>query len=326
MGLFNRKRDSIKEVYIERLNKPSYFHALHQQGWGEVGDPFELALDKDRDKLVLAAKAIVADELHGDLLVWMYDASYSRSNPYNHWVFYAFKKIKPNATIPEVRSAPPATPQARAQPASSQTVQQPPAFQQPARAQSALAPASGQQPRTYYPEQRQYPQQNLRQGGQTRPQQVPAPEGRGTTSKANAPPPTPGSMDLLEPTPRPSPGPEPEPATKAPEPRAPQPEAQRSSESAQAATGPALLSLEDLKKQLTQDTPSEPGPEHQPELSKKAEGPKTASANPEPKDPGPSRLDKLMQDMIPPQEKPRKKPEKKENELDPELNDIFGDM
>lgn len=81
----------------------------------------------------------------------------------------------------------------------------------------------------------------------------------------------------------------------------------------------SLLSLEDLKRQITQDSEPEPEPANA-QTSVQPQGSGT-------KDPGPSRLDRLMQDMIPQQEKKsEKKPEKKDNEMDPELNDIFGDM
>jgi hypothetical protein len=82
--------------------------------------------------------------------------------------------------------------------------------------------------------------------------------------------------------------------------------------------------LDDLKRQITAEAISEPEPEPAPEPV--ATPPQAAEA-PDAQEPGPSRLDKLMQDMIPPQEKKQeKKPEKKSDELDPELNDIFGDM
>ena len=327
MGLFNRKRDSIKDVYIERQNKPMYFHALHQNGWGEVGDPFELALDKDKEKLVLAAKEIVADELHGDLLIWLYDASYSRSNPYNHWVFYTFKKIKPNAQVPEVRAATPDPPQAPPVQAPVQSAFQQPMYRQPPPQQPAQAPFASQ------PHQTQYSQQPRPQAPQARQQQPAAPMQQ--PRSVNAPPPSaPPQQPTTEPTPVPTPltEPEPEPVPVA-EPTAASQVILTPPSQFQGPTVSSLLSLEDLKRQIAQDSGPETEPE--PEPSSKPEhtpepAPPPHSTPPEgtaSKDPGPSRLNQLMQDMIPQTEKkPEKKSEKKENEMDPELNDIFGDM
>lgn len=314
MGLFNRKRDSIKDVYIERLNKPTFFHALHQNGWGEVGDPFELALDKDKEKLVLAAKEIVADELHGDLLIWLYDASYSRSNPYNHWVYYAFKKIKPNAQIPAVQVTPTARPQAPQQQAPVQQNYQQPMYRTPPLQQPARAPSPGQYP------QAQFPQQPRPQAPQA-PLQPTAPTQQ-TQANAATSPPVQLPQSLPEPTIAPTPEPEPVPVA---EPRVEKPASLASPPQAQEPAVSSLLSLEDLKRQITQDSEpeSEPEPTPEPANAQTSEQPQGSGT----KDPGPSRLDRLMQDMIPQQEKKaEKKPEKKDNEMDPELNDIFGDM
>lgn len=103
MGLFTRKRDKIKEVTIERVFRTQYFHELHNCGWGEIGDPFELAIEGDLKKVLNSAKDIIVD-MHGDMVVYIFDPTYSRGNKYNHWVFYPFKKIKDNAFIPNPKA------------------------------------------------------------------------------------------------------------------------------------------------------------------------------------------------------------------------------
>jgi len=199
MGLFSRKRDKVKHVLIDRQFRRQYIRQLHTNGWGDIGDPFELAVEGDDKKLLNQAKDITAD-LRGDLILYMYDPAYSSGNKFNHFVFYPFKKIRDNAMIPDPKmfAKPPVQQRPRNMPVRGPPRQQRPAYQQPPPQQRRPPPQQQPSPQ---------PQQPVQQPAPVRPEPKPVPENKVKIE--------------LEPNVEPEPSPEPEPT---PEPEsAPEP-------------------------------------------------------------------------------------------------------